>query len=137
MPDCNTMYYMSKLISIRIADDLIARLDAFAGARERSRTVSEAVRRMLDGATDRRAEGRTEAAEVGRAGERAAVPVMRESASTTERLHPVQSVRNKLAGRRGPGQGPAPGQGAVSEHEGHIVLPNGEKRWCTTCKVDC
>jgi hypothetical protein len=63
-----------------------------------------------------------------RGGDGAAMSVVQEAKGTAKRLHPVQPLRDKLDGRTGSVKG--------SSHEGHRVLPNGDKQWCSDCRVD-
>ena|ERR1700743_1369531 len=82
----------------------------------------------VDGA-DSRGAGGSEAGEVERGRHRATVPHVRKAKSDEERLHPVQPVRTELD-QRGAGD-----RSASAGHATHHVYRDGDRQWCSDCKL--
>jgi hypothetical protein len=134
-------------VSVRMPAELVAAIDLRAARENRSRgQVVVLVLRSEFGLNlggkhgteddDVRGAGGGEAGEAGGSGDGAAVSVLPKAEGTAERLHAMQSVRGKLAGRRGPVEGPAErAKAGDASHDGHRVNPSGDKRWCVTCGV--
>ena len=86
--------------------------------------------RISDGANDGAGAGRSASVEGKRTGNDASVSVVRKAKGSKERLHPVQPVRKKLAGRGGLEPRPETQSDA---HAGHRLGDSG--RFCITCGV--
>lgn len=99
---------MSKLIAVRIPDDVIQFIDGVKG--KRSAVIVEALKAYFYcGAgqpaprgrnADTRVTGADERRPAQRSGNGAAVPVLQKAKSGKKHVHPVQPVRDELAGRR-------------------------------------
>lgn len=82
----------------------------------------------MRGTNNRTAAGSGKAGKAQRTRNRAAVPVLQEGKGDAKQLHPVHEVRAEL--ERGAGGGPAP----VS-HATHRVYRDGDRQWCSDCKI--
>jgi predicted transcriptional regulator len=133
------MSYMNKRMSytLRVPTDVMEAIDALTRERgcSRAEVVIEAMREKTERinhgtANSTTGAGRSEEGKAGGSGNGTTLPVLREAKSQAKRLHPMQSVRDELAGRREPVAGPK-GQ----PHADHRTMPYGEKHWCSDCRV--
>lgn len=128
MPDLNLRNLDVTLVTRLKADA------ALAGQTLRAHCI-----RLLEGTNgssnvDVRAAGAIEAESQERSGNGTRLPVVRKTKSKAQRLHPVQPMRDKLAGGRehhGESQG-----GTLAEvHAGHQTYKAGEQQYCSTCRT--
>ena len=132
---------MSKLIALRIPDDVLAFVDGVKG--KRSAVIVEALKAYFyrgagqppqptqeETDADIRRAGANEAGTTQRTRHRAPVPVLQSATSETQRLHPVQSVREELAGRGGHHERPE-----SEPHKTHRVFKAGDRQYCSDCKA--
>ena len=104
-----------KLISLRVPDELLCRVEAQAKTERRSRSQM-LVKLLEDLYADLRGTGVEPTGQTEQTRNRATVPVLPKAKGSAKRLHTVQSVRGKLAIRGdAPAELPQPGPASCTK----------------------
>lgn len=117
----------TKHVSIRLDSSLVDEIDRYGAKVNRSRAylIGSCLKEVYGSLGD---DGDDSGAKVVGGGDGSSVPVLSKAKGGKKQLHPLQSVRDELVG----------GSGHIEacSHQDHRTFVNGDKHWCSTCKVE-